>query len=421
MLALRLGWRSFARHKRRSIITAAAISLGLAMLIVFTGIIIDGHDKMTDMGVRLGSGHVVVQGAGFQDEQTLDYLVRDPDAVEAAARNIAGVDQVVRRVYSGGLVASGELSAAVMIAGVDPRLEPEVSDIASPKHRTAGDYLRARDQLDFESDPGDIYIGDKLARTLDVELDDRVVLTASPAGVSRPASAAFRVRGVFHTGVGDLDGFYVQVSLTDSQQLLALDGSVTQVAVLLRDLRDTPRVAAELQTALGARGDLEILPWQEALRELYEALVLDDIANYMIHAIVFLIVAIGIFNTILMSVIERTRELGVMIAIGTSGRRIFATIMAEAVVLAVVACAIGLAIGLSLHYWIATTGLDVTALYGEDFEFAGIVFEGRIYSKLYAGEVATWTAIVFGIVLASSLYPAVRATRLQPAKAMRHA
>jgi ABC-type lipoprotein release transport system permease subunit len=296
-----------------------------------------------------------------------------------------------------------------------------VSDIASPDHRTSGEYLRARDQLDFESDPGDIYIGDKLARTLDVELEDRVVLTVSPVGASRPASAAFRLRGVFHTGVDDLDGFYVQISLTDAQQLLSLNGSVTQVALLLSDLRDTTRVATELQAALATHGDLEILRWQEALRELYEAIVLDDIGNYLMHAIVFLIVSIGIFNTILMSVIERTREFGVMIAIGTSGRRMFATVMAEATVLALVACALGLAIGLSLHYWMATTGLDVGAIYGEDFEFAGIAFKGRIYSKLYAAQVATWTAIVFGIVIASSLYPALRATRLNPAKAMRHA
>ncbi len=421
MLALKLAWRSFIRHRRRSAITTIAISLGFAMLISVTGIAINGHDRMANLGVRLGSGHVVVQGKGFQQEQTLNFLVDDPERVEAVARTIPDVQNVAQRVYTGGLISSGELNSATMIAGVVPDIEPQVSDIASPSHRTSGGYLRPRSQLEFNNAPGDIYLGDTLARTLDVEVEDRVVLTASPANAERPASAAFRVRGIFHTGVSELDGFYVQIALGDAQEMLGLDGKVTQVALLLNDLRATARVTKEMRAALDDQDDLEVLPWQVALSELYDAIVLDSIGNYLLHTIVFLIVAIGIFNTILMSVLERTREFGVMIAIGTSRQQLFAQVIAEAVVLAVVAYSVGLAIGLSLHYWMSTTGLDVGALYGDGLEFAGISFNGRIYSTLYPAQVAQWTAIVFGLVILSSLYPAFRATRLKPVEAMRHA
>jgi len=136
--------------------------------------------------------------------------------------------------------------------------------------------------------------------------------------------------------------------------------------------------------------------------------------------VVFVIVAIGIFNTVLMSVVERTRELGVMMALGTGRRTVFAAVLVESLVLALVASAVGLAIGLSIHAWLYSHGLDMASLYGEDVEFAGIVFQGRIYSYLTVGAVVKWTAVVIGIVLASSVYPSYRATRLEPVEAMRH-
>jgi ABC-type lipoprotein release transport system permease subunit len=323
-------------------------------------------------------------------------------------------------VHTGGLVASGELSAAVIVVGVDPDVEPLVSSIADERNRVAGTYLRRRDALEFENQPSDIYIGDKLARTLEVEVDDRIVLTVSPIGADRPAAAAFYVRGIFHTGLADLDGFYVEIPLADAQDMLGLDGAVTQVALLVEDLEDTVPVTMELRERLAGAEDLEVLPWQQALRELYEAIVLDDAGNYVMLAIIFIIVMIGIFNTVLMSVVERTREFGVMLAIGTSTRRLFATVMAEACILAVASAITGLIVGLSLHYWLMTTGLNVEAIYGE-MEFAGIIFEGRVYSTLTNFQIVGWTIVVIGLVILSALYPAWRATRLKPVEAMRHA
>ncbi|RMH42653.1 MAG: ABC transporter permease [Deltaproteobacteria bacterium] len=421
MLTLKLAWRSFARHKRRSAITAAAIALGLAMLLASIGLATDGHARMAELGIRLGAGHVVVQGRGYQERQTADIVVPDPDRVARAARAIPGARHAARRVYASGLLASGHLSAAVMVAGVDPRIEPDVSDIASADHRVRGRYLRPRDARDFASEPADVYIGDQLARTLAVDVGDRVVLTVAPSGNGEPAATALRIAGIFHTGVDELDGFYAQIPLADAQELLGLGRAVTQVAVFADDLRAVDRITAALRATFGADSALEILPWQQALRELYEAIVLDDLGNYLMHAIVFAIVAIGIFNTVLMSVVERTREFGVMMAIGASRTRMFAVVLSEAAILAIVACAAGVAIALALHGWLSTTGLDVSQFYGEDFEFAGIAFRGRIYSTLYPSQVAGWTAAVFAIVLASALYPALRATRLEPVEAMRHA
>lgn len=420
MLSFRLAWRSFIRHKRRSIITATAISLSLAMMIAFVGLGDDGHARMAEMGIRLGAGHVLVQGKGYQQMQTLDHLVAEPDRVVAAAKKLPGVRAVVQRVRASGLIVAGEVSAPVLVSGVDPAIEPDVSDIASPAKRIAGDYLRRRADMEFKNHPADIYLGAELAKTLKVELGDRVVLTVSPLDAERPTSAAFFVRGTFRTGLDEMDAGYAEIPIGEAQRLLQLAGKTTQVAVLLDGLDDTESAAASLRAALADYDELEVLSWKEALRELYEAIVLDDAGLYAMMAIIFVIVAIGIFNTVLMSVAERTREFGVMMAVGTSKWRLFQIIMAEAGILALVSAVVGVGLGLGIHGLVAHYGIDITALAGGDYEIAGIAFGGKIYSRLTPWVVTKWTLVVIGLVLCSAAYPATRASLLKPVEAMRH-
>ncbi|MFH1130675.1 MAG: FtsX-like permease family protein [Pseudomonadota bacterium] len=416
----KLAWRSFLRHKRRSIITAAAISLGLAMMIIFVGVGDDGHIRMAKMGIRMGSGHIVIQGKGYQQEQTLDYLITDPARLIEIAGKIQSIVHIVPRVKTGGLISSGEHSSAVMIVGVDPKIEKQASDIPSDRKRIAGKYLRSREEMSHPNDPADIYIGAGLAKNLNVELGDRVVITASPKGKGRPASAAFHVRGVFRSGISELDSFYAEIPLLEAQELLNLGKQVSQVALILQNIEETLPITAFIKKQLGENKGLEILSWQEALKELYDAIVLDDASLYFMMAIIFVIVALGIFNTVFMSVLERTRQFGVMMALGTAPRHLFATVMTESFILAIVGAVVGLCIGLGLHFWVATVGIDVTALTGGGYEFAGINFEGMIYSHLTTWVVIKWTLVVIGIVVASALYPALRAASRKPVEAMRH-
>ncbi len=426
MLTLRLAWRSFVRHRRRSLLTVLAVALGLAMMLVFIGMSDDAHAQMTDMGVRLGSGHVVVQGRGYQEEQTLSRRVAEPGPVLELARALPHVEHVVPRLSASGLLQAGERSRSVLVSGVDPSLEPLVSDMTAERARVAGDTLRAREAMEFPSGPADIFIGKELAKSLGVSVDDRVVLTMSPAGDAPPVSAAFLVRGIFRTGVTELDASAVQIPLREAQTMLGLGEEVTQVALLLDDERRSEAVAAELASALGATAPgaaqgLEVLSWRQALRELYEAIRIDDMSLYVMMLIVFVIVALGIFNTVLMGVTERTRELGVMMAVGTSRGHVFLLVLVEAAVLAAVSAALGLALGLGLHSVIAKYGIDVAALAGGgEYELAGVTFSGRIYSVLGPATVLRWTLVSASIVLLSAVYPAWRATRLRPVEAMRH-
>lgn len=418
MMTLKIAWRSFVRHRVRSAITSLAVALGLAMMLVFVGFADDTHARMAELGIRMGSGHVLVEGKGYLDNQTLDYLVHDADRIAASAARIAHVKHVAVRLKTSGLLSAGEHSAPVLISGVEPSREALASDMAGPKMRVAGAYLRSLDQMPYAKTPPDIYLGKGLAEQLAVTLGDRVVLNLSPPGDAEPTAGAFRVRGIFRTGVDDLDGAYAEIPIAAARTLLGLPGAATEVA-LLSDLAHTEEVAAAMKAELAANPDLVVIPWQVALRGLHEALVLDSAGMYLMMAIVYLVVAIGIFNTVLMGVSERTREFGVLLALGTSSRRLFAQVFAEALVLALISLTAGLIIGLSIHGWIATHGIDLTQWLG-DVQFAGVAWSGRVYSHLTPQVVVGWTAVVGAVVLLSSLYPALRVMRLEPVEAMHH-
>lgn len=416
-LILRLAWRSLTRHRRRTVITVSAVSLSLGMMIIFVGLADDGHERMAKIGIRLGAGYVLVQGKGYQKTQTLDHLVHDPKRVMAIARALPKVTAAAPRVRASGLLSTGESSAPVLVSGVDPEIEAKASDIPAPRRRVAGGYLRKRSQLEYKNQPADIYVGAELAKTLQLNVGDRTVLTLSPKGAERPAAAAFLVRGIFKTGVTELDQGYVEIPIAEAQRLLELGDSVTQVAILLNDLQDTAPITVALKGKLAKR--LEVLPWEEALKELYDAILLDDAGLYIMMFIIFIIVAIGIFNAVFMSVMERTREFGVMLALGTGPSQVFWAVVVESMLLALIAAVIGVGVGLGLHLWVSSTGIDLGAMAG-DYEIAGISLEGKIYSKLTTYVVAKWTVVVMAMTVVAALYPALRATRLQPVEAIRH-
>ncbi len=341
-----------------------------------------------------------------------------PTQSRGGSQRLPFVHHVAVRLRTSGLLSAGEHSAPVAVSGVEPVREVLASDLAGAKMRVAGEYLRSASQMPFPGVPPDVYLGKTLAELLHVGLGDRVVLTLSPPGDAEPASGAFLVRGILRTGVDEVDSGYAEIPIAAAQQLTGLAGAATEVAVLA-DLPHTEAVAAEVRAALADRPVLAVVPWQVALHELHEAIVLDDAGMYLMMAIVFLVVALGIFNTVLMSVTERTREFGVMMAIGTSARRLAFQILAEAVILALVSVTAGLAVGLSLSALIAARGIDLTQ-WTSDLSFAGVVWTGRVYSVLTPGTVAAWAVVVGVVVLCSALYPALRVTRLEPVEAMHH-
>lgn len=420
MFTLKMAIRNLVRNRRRSLITASAITFSYALLIMFMGIGDGAHAQMIDMGVRMGSGHVVVQAKGYQTEQTLDLRIESPGPI-LEAMEAAGVEGAFApRLIANGLVRAGSKAVGVVIAGVDPEREAVVNDLASDEKLVDGGWLRPRSALPYDNMPSDLYLGKTLAETLDVKVGDRVGVTVQPRDDDDPRTAAFLVRGVFATGSDEMDGFFVMVPLEDAQPLLGVGDALTQIGVILDDQSHTQAVHAQIAPAL-ADYPVEVLPWQQALPELYEFIVLDDASLYLFIGIVFLLVALGIFNTVLTSVIERTREFGLMRSLGARGTRVLRLVLGEAAVLGVFATILGLVLGLAGNWYFTVEGLDYGALLGgESYTAAGVNFATVMYAKLGVMPTVRSFVGVLLIIVLSAIWPAVRAARLKPLEALHH-
>ncbi len=410
MLLIRLALRNLWRNKRRSIITAIGISGGLAMLIFSSGFADGAHGQMIEAGIRAMAGHLVVQGEGWQSKREIDIVVPDSGGVVEVLEEQFPDATVVERVFVQGLLTSPSGSAGVGLAAVDPAREALVNDLDDKL--VEGEYL--------DGHPRGIFLGRALAKTLGVGIGDKVVLMAQHAGEIE--SQLFRVCGLFETGVVEIDGFTGQIQLAAAQELLGLGSDATQVSVHMDSYHETGAATARARAALAGREGIEILTWYQALPEIYEFVILDEGGMYVLLLVLIFIVALGILNTMLMSVLERIREFGVMLSLGATPGKLWGLVMTEATLLGIFACGIGLVLGLAFNASWAGSGLDMGAMMGEsaNMEMVGVAMDWHIYPDLSPVKTAVFLVLTFGMTVLSALYPAWKAATLKPIECLQH-
>ena len=434
MLIFKLAFRGLWRHKIRTGITLMAIAFGLFMMIVFMGMSDGSHEQMIELGVRQASGgHVVVQADGYQEERAVELLVNDPEKIRKRIMATKPRAKTVFRAFGGGLAKTSSNVAGLLFMGVEPRRERHISDL--PGRIVKGVYLHAglKAIKGAEKKPKALWcarpprpgvlpisqavLGVQLAKTLKIGLCGKLVIDAQ--GLADRESAQFRVVGLFKTGNSDLDSSFAQLPIADVQRLLHLGKRVHQVSVFVGAAAQGKMAAKVLRKAI-ANPELKVLPWDKALPELAEFIWLDDASMYVFIIIIFVIVGIGVLNTILMSVMEQTREFGLMRALGAGPWRIVGIVMTEAALLGVLGVIVGLAAGLPLNNYFETTGIDINKLVEGGFEGAGVAITGVIHSKLYLSSAVLGTLSVFGMALVAAVYPAIRAAQIKVLKAIHH-
>lgn len=415
LVLLRLAVRNLRRQVRRSLLTASAMVLGVAVL-VFARTLGDGaHSDWIEQGVRLGEGHVAIQHPGFQASRHLDDRL-SPDALADAraalqAPGIApDVDEVAPRLEMQGLANSPTAAVPVFITGVDPAIERRFSHLSD--RVTEGRYLESDDRLDA-------FIGDRLADRLDIGIGSRLVLTAQDAS-GEIAGQLVHVVGIFHSGIPEVDQGMVHVPLETVQQWLGVPGSVTTLAVLLQSNWMVDHVRDALRRALADNSDqIAVLGWREAMPELDAAIRLDDFGAYLFDIILYAIVGLAIINTVLMSVLYRRREFGVLQALGLTGRETATVVFGEGVLLTFVSGVAGMLLGFGVTWLLFRNGLDYSALMQGDFTISGVVLDPVIVPIFRATQVWRGVAWILVIGVIASLYPAIRAWHIDVAEAMK--
>jgi len=415
---VKISWRNLWRNPRGTLLTALALGLGLALLLISLGLLDGGHEQTIADGVRFGPGHVVIQAKGYQDSGSDELLL----PVQVVSRieeflQTADMKPVVRgvspRLLATGLLSSSANSAGVRIMGVIPQDEPAVSFI--PQRIVEGTYLSS-------GKPSGVVIGAELARKLEVKIGSRVVLmtqalrqpeieTKNGAGAEMQ-STLLRVSGIFHTGLEAVDANIIQLPLPAAQTLLGVpDGQVTQVALLLQQEGESPLVARALRKQLTG-APVEVLTWRESIPMLAQILGLDHAFNYIMNGVIMAMVGLGILNTILMRVLERRYEFGVCKALGLRPRQLAVMVIGESLALTAISLALGLVLGLSVERYFATSGLDLRWIFRTGLP-AALVFDPILYSRLSLNRIVWSVSIVFMMATIISFYPALKAARTE--------
>ena len=407
--SFKLAWRNMWRNWRRTAIALVAIVLGLVLLIFFDGFIQGSDQAIFGNAVKIYGGNLQVHAPGYRDKvRRLPLLpLENADEVVAAATERPEVIAAAKRINTGGVVLSGDKSLPVTITAIEPTVEGPLSMQAA--NITAGRYL-----LEEEGDA--ILIGRGLADRLGLEVGDRTTLL----GHSKHETLRQRtmtVVGIYDVGAPDLEKSMVFITLPEAQSLYNLRDQVTEVAIMLEDVNQEVAVLPNLQRALSS---YEVDSWKTLRPEITETMATKSTFTSLIGLIVVMIASIGILNLQLMAVFERTREMGVLAAMGMKGRQIMGIFLLEGTLIGLIGAVIGCLIGVALLAAVgAAGGVDLSFASGMGGDIMALM-GNRLYPATTPASVIARGAIVVVIAALASLYPAWQASRKEPAAALHH-
>jgi ABC-type lipoprotein release transport system permease subunit len=402
VLTLRMAWRNAWRNRRRTSIVVTAVAVGIAGTLLSMAVNYGMVIQMVDTAIVTELGHLQVHARGFDANPELRVRLRDGGRESVGAlEGLEGVRSFSRRVRGEGLISSPRASAGVRVVGIEPAREARVSVIADSI--TEGRYLDGVGRR--------VLIGERLASRLEVGVGDKVVVSVQDLAGDL-SGEALRVEGLFRTPSRELDRGSIFVRLDEGQRLLGLGDAVSEIVVIATSRSEIGAVRDALVTRLEAA---EVRTWEELQPVLvYMIEIFDDLALVM-YAAIFIAMAFGIANVLLMTVFERTREIGIMTAIGFGRRRLVAAIVLEALVVTLLGVALGFAAAVG-GVWALQDGIDLRR-FAEGLTAYGI--GTRIVPVLRQADFSAPIGVAIVTAVLASAWPAWRAVRLRPAEAVR--
>lgn len=409
-IVLRLAWRNLWRQRRRTLLTASAIAFSATLLVFLISIQLGAYDMILDTTLHLFPGHVQVQHRDYLDQPQMRATV--PDAAALAERMRARLKDagVAARGYAFSLASSRDRSYGVQVVGVQPRFEPTVSSIA--RRVASGRYFSG------ELAP-ELVLGETLARNLRIKVGDELTLLGSGKDGSM-AATVLPVVGIFNSGSPDIDRGMVQMPLATFQEVFSMGGDAHAIVISAPALERLPSIVAGVQALLPPPSKttppLAVRTWQEFMPGLEQLIQVDKISNGFTYTILIVVVTFSILNTFLMAVLERTREFGIMLALGAKPLRIGALVMLESLLLTLLGLAVGLLLGGGIAYYFYLYGFTFPGLkeLHAQYGLPGVVHPQISWVTLLLGP-----SIILLFTTIAAVYPALRIRRLQPVEAIR--
>jgi ABC-type lipoprotein release transport system permease subunit len=405
-----LAWRNIWRNRRRTLLTLVSIGFGSMLAVLFTGMQNSQFGQMVDLAARLGGGHVTLQHFEYLDTPTLTRTVHDAAALREVALHDPDVDRVVERISGFVMLSTAGQNYGAAFIAFDPAAE-DATTLSLIEAVSEGEMFRSA------GDKG-IILGKRLAENLEVKLGRKVVYTLTDKHGEIVRDVA-RVSAIVRTGSPSVDAGLCMFPIDSLRETLryAPDEGI-QVAVFLRDQRRADALAARLTSRV--EKTVSALPWHEIQPDLAGFIAMKVAGMVFFEVLIMVLVAAGIFNTLFMSVMERLREFGIMMAIGYSPASLFRLVMLESLWLGVVGLVVGAALTAWPYYYLTTTGLDLSSFMGGGgAEIAGVAAPTTMHVSIFPENLVAIGIAVLLATLVSGLYPAWQAGRVVPVESIR--
>lgn len=403
MIILKMAFRNIFRQKRRTLFTGLSIVGGFALAVIFIGWADGSYNNIIDQFTRTRLGHIQIHEKSYLDRPSLYKTIADVSKIGAVLDQTKGVESWTPRVFSAGLAGVGDKSAGVQIIGIDPQREARTTHF---------DRKIVKGHAFQSSQAREAVLGRGLTDILNARLGDKIVLLSQGADGSI-AEDQYILVGVASTGDDLTDRTAYYLPLATAQEYLVLGEKVHEIAVVVSRLS---RVQAITQTlALKIQDStLSVAPWQVFAKSFYDAMKADKAGMWVMLLVIVIIVAVGVLNTVLMSVLERRREYGLLKALGTKPRRIVRLVLLEVTILSALSLVIGAGLGLGANAILSRYGIK----FSSGLTYGGMVFDTmKSEINLRSFTIPALTVIVCAVLV--SLFPAVKASRTEPARTMR--
>lgn len=402
----RFAWRNIWRHPRRTILTVLAIAFGAALLVFSIGIQLGQYDLMINNSVRIYQGLLQVQKQGYLDEPKMRSSIADIRDLADLLRKRTGIESIAARANGFALVSSEKRTYGSMIVGVEPSREDMVSIL--PGVIREGRYLSSMDA-------NEVVIGRSMARNMQLKLGDEITILGSGRDGSVAAAIA-PVVGIYDSGSRDLDRNLIQMPLGSFQQLFAMQGHGHVLVIYHEDVKQVESLRTQIQSIVEPYDGVVTLSWDEIQPGVKQMIELDYSSGWMMYIVLVGVITFSILNTFLMSVMERTREFGIMLALGYKPFNIGKLVMLEAFVLTLLALVVGTLIGLGINIYFYIYGLTFSGME----EFAKMYnMPATLTPQISIKSVLMGPGVILIFTLLAALYPAMRIRLLQPVEAMR--
>ncbi len=400
----RLALRNIWRNRRRTLLTLSAMVISSALLILCLGVFSGMFKDMLASATEQYFGHLVISVKGYQDD-------RDMFATFSAKENLVAlqlpqISGYSPRLRSFGLLSHRQNSSPVELLGILPQQEQGVTNLQD--HLQAGRYL-------LENERNGAVIGTGLARRLSVQPGDQLVIVTQAADGSI-GNDLLEVRGIFSTGDQGHDNGLVLVPLAWLQQLLVLPGRLHEISLRIEQPLQAATIAAGLQSQMPK--SLEILDWGQMLPEMREVVASYDVSRLIFVTILYIATGLGILNTFFMSVMERTREFGVLMAVGMRPGQVRLLVLLETLAMGLIALLIGVVLGVLLSLYMAKVGIDLSGSL-TPITYAGGTILPRLHAVLEPANILIPALVLLLVCLLAGFLPANRAARMQPVVAIR--